>query len=107
MLAWIEGAPPAPGLPAAMAAVAGGKKEAEMGDWVMIGVPSSAGAHHAGQERAPDALRAAGLAERLGAAGESVLDMGNLPGAKFVSDRDHPGGRNLTAVVRVAREVAD
>ena len=78
-----------------------------MGDWVMIGVPSSAGAHHAGQERAPDALRAAGLAERLGAAGESVLDMGNLPGAKFVTDRDHPGGRNLTAVVRVAREVAD
>jgi arginase len=78
-----------------------------MGDWVMIGVPSSAGAHHAGQERAPDALRAAGLAERLGAAGESVLDMGNLPGAKFVTDRDHPGGRNLPAVVRVAREVAD
>ena len=78
-----------------------------MGDWVMIGVPSSAGAHHAGQERAPGALRAAGLAERLGAAGESVLDMGNLPGAKFVTDRDHPGGRNLPAVVRVAREVAD
>ena len=78
-----------------------------MGDWVMIGVPSSAGAHHAGQEQAPDALRAAGLAERLGAAGESVLDMGNLPGAKFVADRDHPGGRNLPAVVRVAREVAD
>jgi len=78
-----------------------------MGNWVMIGVPSSAGAHHAGQERAPDALRTAGLAERLGAAGESVLDMGNLPGAKFVADRDHPGGRNLPAVVRVAREVAD
>ena len=71
-----------------------------MGDWVMIGVPSSAGAHHAGQERAPGALRAAGLAERLGAAGELVLDRGNLPGAKFVTDRDHPGGRNLPAVVR-------
>jgi arginase len=78
-----------------------------MGDWIMIGVPSSAGAHHAGQERAPDALRAAGLAERLGAAGESVLDLGNLPGAKFAADHDHPGGRNLPAVVRVAREVAD
>ena len=73
-----------------------------MGDWIMIGVPSSAGAHHAGQERAPDALRAAGLAERLGAAGESVLDLGNLPGAKFAADHDHPGGRNLPAVVRVA-----
>jgi arginase len=78
-----------------------------MGDWVMIGVPSSAGAHHAGQERAPDALRAAGLAERLGAAGESVLDVGNLPGTAFAVDRDHPGSRNLPAVVRVARQVAD
>lgn len=78
-----------------------------MGDWAMIGVPSSAGAHHAGQERAPDALRAAGLAERLGAAGESVLDLGNLPGAQFAADHDHPGGRNLPAVARVAREVAD
>src|SRR5215469_6704571 len=96
-----------PGLPVAVAAVAGDEKEAEMGEWVMIGVPSSAGAHHAGQERAPDALRAAGVAARLGAAGESVLDMGNLPGAKFVADREHPGGRNLPAVVQVAREVAD
>jgi arginase len=78
-----------------------------MGDWVMIGVPSSAGAHHAGQERAPDVLRAAGLAARLGAAGESVLDLGNLPGAAFAVDRDHPGSRNLPAVVRVARQVAD
>src|SRR5262249_16141385 len=89
-----------------MAAVAGDEKEAEMGDWVMIGVPSSAGAHHVGQERAPGALRAAGLAERLGAAGESVLDIGNLPVAKFVTDRDHPGGRNLPAGVRGAREGA-
>jgi arginase len=78
-----------------------------MGDWVMIGVPSSAGAHHAGQERAPDALRAAGLVARLGAAGESVLDMGNLPRVAFAVDRDHPGSRNLPVVVRVARQVAD
>jgi len=78
-----------------------------MSDWVMIGVPSSAGAHHAGQDRAPDALRAAGLVARLGAAGESVVDKGNLPAAAFAVDRDHPGGRNLPAVVRVARQVAD
>jgi len=78
-----------------------------MGDWVMVGVPSSAGAHHAGQERAPDALRAAGLVERLTAAGESVQDEGNLPGAAFTVDHDHPGARNLQAVARVAREVAD
>ena len=81
--------------------------EARMGDWAMIGVPSSAGAHHAGQERAPDALRAAGLAGRLAAAGESVQDLGNLPEAPFAVDHRHPGARNLDAVARVAREVAD
>jgi arginase len=78
-----------------------------MSDWVVIGVPSSAGAHHAGQERAPRALREAGLAERLRAAGESLDDAGDLPGAAFAVDHDHPDGRNLPAVVRVAREVAD
>jgi arginase len=78
-----------------------------MRDWIIIGVPSSAGAHHAGQERAPDALRAAGLLDRLRAAGDSVTDAGNLPGAVFAADRDHPDGRNLPAIARVAREVAD
>ena len=78
-----------------------------MRDWVLIGVPTSAGAHHGGQERAPDALRAAGLADRLRTAGELVRDAGNLSGAAFAVDRDHPGRRNLPAVSRVAREVAD
>src|SRR5450755_2802125 len=78
-----------------------------MSDWILIGVPASAGAHHGGQERAPDALRAAGLADRLRATGESVRDTGNLPGAAFAVDRDHPGQRNLAAVTRVARQVAD
>jgi arginase len=77
-----------------------------MGDWVVIGVPSSAGAHHAGQDRAPDALRAAGLLDRLAAAGESVQDTGNQPQAPFAVDHDHPGARNLPAVARVARGVA-
>src|SRR5260370_25575674 len=78
-----------------------------MSEWVMIGVPTSAGAHHAGQERAPDALRAAGLLATLGAAGEHVQDAGNLPGAVFSTDREHPGARNLPAVAAVARQVAD
>jgi len=76
-------------------------------EWVMIGVPTSAGAHHAGQDLAPDALRAAGLLSRLRSAGLSVMDGGNLPGAVFEADRAHPGARNLAAVVGVAREVAD
>jgi hypothetical protein len=61
-----------------------------MTDWAMIGAPTSAGAHHASQERAPDALRHAGLADRLTAAGEAVRDLGNLPAAPFAVDHDHP-----------------
>jgi arginase len=76
-------------------------------DWVVIGVPTSAGAHHAGQDRAPAALREAGLIGRLQAAGLAVTDAGDLAGGLFAVDRDHPRARNLDAVVRVAREVAD
>jgi arginase len=78
-----------------------------MTDWVIIGVPSSAGAHHAGQDLAPAALRQAGLPDRLRAAGLKVDDAGDLPGAVFTVDREHPNGRNLAAVARVARETAD
>lgn len=77
-----------------------------MTEWTMIGVPSSAGAHHAGQERAPDALRAVGLVSRLREAGEQVTDAGNLPGAVFTVDSAHPGSRSLPVVARVAGEVA-
>jgi arginase len=78
-----------------------------MSDWVVIGVPTSAGAHHAGQERAPAALREAGLIKALEEAGESVTDTGDLPGAVFAVDHENTGARNLPAVARVAREVAD
>jgi hypothetical protein len=37
-----------------------------MGDWIVIAVPGSAGAHHAGQDQAPGALR------RRTAAGEGA-----------------------------------
>jgi arginase len=77
-----------------------------MAGWVIIGVPSSAGAHHAGQERAPAALRAAGLLDRLCAAGVDVSDAGDLPVTPFAVDRGHPLARNLGAVVTVARQVA-
>jgi arginase len=76
-------------------------------DWTLIGVPTSAGAHHAGQDRAPAALRAAGLADRLRASGLSVADAGDLPGSVFAVDHEHPSARNLAAVVKVSREVAD
>ena len=78
-----------------------------MDEWVMIGVPSSAGAHHAGQELAPAALRSAGLIDRLTAAGVKATDAGDLPGSVFASDPDAVGGRNLRAVAAVARQVCD
>jgi arginase len=75
-------------------------------EWTLIGVPTSAGAHHAGQERAPAALRAAGLADRLRARGLSVADAGDLSGSEFAVDHERPSARNLDAVVKVACEVA-
>jgi arginase len=82
-------------------------REAAMSEWTMIGVPSSAGAHHAGQELAPAALRKAGLLRQLAAAGISVTDGGDISAAVFEVDQDHPRARNLPSVVRVASEVAD
>jgi arginase len=76
-------------------------------DWVLIGVPTSAGAHHAGQDRAPAALRAAGIIDRLQAAGVRISDAGDLPGSVFAVDHEHPRARNLAAVVSVARAVAE
>ena len=40
----------------------------------LIGAPSSAAAFSAGSEKAPAALRAAGLAEKLQGAGYEVVD---------------------------------
>ncbi|MGA8115495.1 MAG: arginase family protein [Actinocatenispora sp.] len=74
---------------------------------VVLGVPSSAGAHHAGQELAPAALRAQGFVDRLRAAGLAVTDLGDVAGEVFTSDTLDSTARNIDAVVRVARGVAD
>jgi arginase len=73
----------------------------------ILGVPTSAGAHHAGQDLAPAALRALGLGERLSAAGVRVHDVGDVPGAVWEPDRADARARNLDAVTRVAAGVAD
>jgi arginase len=74
---------------------------------VVIGVASSAGTHHAGQDQAPAALRAGGLVDRLRAAGLTVEDRGELLHEVFAPDEMGSTARNLDAVVRVARTVAD
>jgi arginase len=73
----------------------------------LIGVPSSAGAHWPGQDKAPRALREAGMVGRLEAVGLSVVDHGDLPRARFRPDREHRNPQNLKTVVEVACLVAD
>jgi arginase len=73
----------------------------------VLGAATSAGTHHAGQERAPDALRAGGLVDRLEAGGLVVTDIGTIVRETFRVDAGHGPARNVTATVRAARTVAD
>ncbi len=73
----------------------------------LIGVPSSAGAHGPGQEKAPAALRKAGLLGALREAGLELEDLGDLPVARFSPDRADRKRQSQSRVVKVARQVAD
>ena len=73
----------------------------------IIGAPSSAGAYAPGQERAPEALRAAGLPARLRERGIAVNDRGDVPGFRWRVDRANPRAMNAEAAAGVARAVAD
>jgi arginase len=73
---------------------------------ILVGAATSAGTHHAGQERAPRALRAAGFARRLEAAGLAVSDLGDVVQETFRVDHSGPP-HNEAAVVRVASAIAD
>ena len=64
-------------------------------------MPSSAGAHTPGIEKAPAALRTAGLVSTLGAD-----DHGDLSVRRWRPDRDHPNGQNPDVVAQVAAETA-
>ena len=65
----------------------------------LIGAPSSAAAFLAGSEKAPAALRAAGLVERLQSAGYEVIDHGDCAPRLFADDDEHKRARNLPAIV--------
>src|ERR1700753_4047575 len=73
----------------------------------VIGAATSAGSHHAGQEHAPAALRAAGFVRRLTDAGLDVTDLGDVVTAAFAPDAVTATARSLPEVVRVAGAVAD
>lgn len=66
---------------------------------VLLGAPTSAAALGAGHEKAPQALRAAGLVERLQSLGYSVTDVGDDPVAMYQPDEESPRARNLPRVV--------
>jgi arginase len=65
----------------------------------LIGAPSSAAAFSPGTEKAPAALRAAGLVERLQGAGFEVTDYGDCAPRLFADDEEHRRARNLTEIV--------
>jgi arginase len=72
---------------------------------VIIGCPTSAAAHAPGHERAPAALRAAGIVERLRAAGLDVTDMGDCKTQLSQPDPDHPRARNIPPLVAALNEL--
>lgn len=61
----------------------------------VLGVPSSAGAYCVGVERAPAALRQAGLVEALRACGADVVDAGDLTTRRWLPDRSSPFAQNI------------
>jgi len=65
----------------------------------LIGAPSSAAAFSLGSEKAPAALRAAGLVEKLQAAGYEITDHGDCAPRLFADDEEHRRARNLTEIV--------
>lgn len=71
----------------------------------LLGAPTSAGSLAAGHERAPAALRAAGLVARLTAAGFAVADYGDTTTHVFQPDNEHPRARNAGAVLAAIEEL--
>ena len=67
---------------------------------VLLGAATSAAALSAGLERAPAALRAAGIADRLKSAGFQVADHGDTATYAFEPDNEHPRARNVPAILK-------
>ena len=66
----------------------------------LVGAATSAAALRAGHERAPAALRAAGLADRLKGAGFQVADLGDTATYIFQPDDEHPRARSVPAILK-------
>jgi arginase len=66
----------------------------------LLGSATSAAALRAGHERAPTALRAAGLADQLSSRGFEVADLGDTATYLFQPDDEFPRARNVPAVLK-------
>jgi arginase len=72
----------------------------------VLGAPTSAGAHSGGQERAPDALRQAGIIGGLKRTGQDVVDLGDIRAWRWRPDRGRPRAQNLEQVISAIQEIA-
>jgi arginase len=72
---------------------------------VLLGAATSAAALRSGLERAPEALRAAGIAERLKAAGFTVLDHGNTSTYVSQPDEEHPRAKNVSSILKLLNDL--
>lgn len=73
---------------------------------VIVGAPSSAGSYAPGQEKAPAALRAAGLGACLNDRTISFDDRGDVEGFRWRVDRSNPRAMNSGVAASVARATA-
>lgn len=71
----------------------------------ILGVPTSAGTHHAGMERTPQKMRQVGLLQKLNDVG-SVVDSGDLPVTPYRSLGIGLACRDLDRVTRIDQEVS-
>lgn len=65
----------------------------------LLGAPTSAAATAPGGEKAPEALRAAGLVAKLQSLGYEVTDLGDDPVQLYGADDESPRARNVRKVI--------
>jgi arginase len=71
----------------------------------LIGAPSSAAGFGPGSEKAPAALRGAGLIEKLQSIGYEVTDFGDCAPRLFAEDDDHKRSRNIPEIVAALNDL--
>ena len=77
----------------------------QMKNVVLLGSATSAASLRAGTERAPAALRAAGIADRLKAAGFHVADHGDTATYLSQPDEEHPRAKNVSVILKLLNDL--